>query len=88
MKKQNEKEEIQSRREFFKNAAKGALPILGVALLASNPIVAKAAVTPNGCARYGCGICTNSCKGECKGGCRYTCSGGCKYYACKGVAKN
>ena len=88
MDKKERNEEIQSRREFFKNAAKAALPILGVALLASNPIVAKAAETPNGCARYGCGICTNSCKGECKGGCRYTCSGGCKFYACKGVAKN
>lgn len=32
----NEKnEELQSRREFFKKAAKGALPILGAVVLAS-----------------------------------------------------
>ena len=37
MKKENN--EIQSRREFFKKAAKGALPILGAVLLASSPII-------------------------------------------------
>lgn len=88
MDKNKKNEELQSRREFFKKAAKGALPILGTILLASSPILSNAAETPNGCARYGCGICTNTCTGDCKGGCRYTCSGGCKHYACKGVAKN
>ena len=87
MKDQKKNEELQSRREFFKNAAKAALPILGVALLAANPIVAKAAEDPMGCAKYGCGICTGSCTGNCKGGCHTTCSGGCKHYGCKGVAK-
>ena len=83
------KDELQNRLEFFKKAAKGALPILGAIVLANLPAVMNAAEgEPNGCSRYGCGICTNSCKGDCKGGCRYTCSGGCKHYACKGVAKN
>lgn len=36
MKKNGKNEELQSRREFFKRAAKGALPILaGAALLSS-----------------------------------------------------
>ena len=40
----NEKnEELQSRREFFKKAAKGALPILGAVVLASAPGLANAA---------------------------------------------
>ena len=38
MKKNGKNEELQSRREFFKRAAKGALPILaGAALLSSPP---------------------------------------------------
>lgn len=89
MKKNEKNEELQSRREFFKKAAKGALPILAAVALAGAPAIVNAATKdPMGCSRYGCGICTNSCTGECKGGCRYTCSGGCKNYACKGVAKN
>ena len=43
-------EELQSRREFFKKAAKGALPILGAILLAGMPNVVNAAQkTPMGC---------------------------------------
>lgn len=37
MKKNEKNEELQSRREFFKKAAKGALPILGLAIMATNP---------------------------------------------------
>lgn len=85
-------EEIQSRREFFKNAAKAALPMLGVALLASNPIVAKAAETQMGCQYscfysclntcyqtcYGCRFeCYQTCLHSCAGGCLTTCKGGC-----------
>ena len=43
--KKNKNEELQSRREFFKKAAKGALPILGAIILASNPVLAKAGET-------------------------------------------
>ncbi len=81
--KQNE--ELQSRREFFKKAAKVALPVVGAVVMASLPVQQAQAM---GCAKYGCGICTNTCTGDCKGGCRYTCTGGCSHYACKGVAKN
>lgn len=94
--------ELQSRREFFKKAAKGTLPILGAILLAQIPAVVKAAESPMGCPKYGCGTCTGSCSGNCSGsckttcqgscdgscryGCQSTCKGGCSHYACKGVA--
>ena len=41
-------EELQSRREFFKKAAKGALPIIAAVALASAPAVAEA-VNSNAC---------------------------------------
>ncbi|MDE7377902.1 MAG: Cys-Xaa-Xaa-Xaa repeat radical SAM target protein [Paraprevotella sp.] len=90
MEKKNQNEELQSRREFFKKAAKGALPILGAVVLAGAPAIVNAAEPsePMGCTRYGCGTCTGSCRSTCSGGCSTTCSGGCKHYACKGVAKN
>ena len=34
--------EVQSRRDFFKKVAKGALPILGAVVLSSVPVLAKA----------------------------------------------
>jgi hypothetical protein len=37
-----ENKNLQGRREFFKEAAKKALPILGVVALMSNPMIAKA----------------------------------------------
>lgn len=88
MKQTKKNEELQSRREFFKKAAKGALPILGAIVFAGAPGILNAAESaPNGCSRYGCGVCTSSCSGACKGGCYTTCSGGCKFYGCKGVNK-
>lgn len=70
-------EEVLSRREFFKKAAKATLPILGAVLLASNPILAEAAETPMGC--MGCSNgCTATCKGTCSGSCDGSCIDGCK----------
>ena len=102
MEKKNQNEEFQSRREFFKKAAKGALPILGAIVLAGSPLLTKASVSPSGCSKYGCGTCTGSCRNTCSGGCSTTCrgtcdgsckdtclstcKGGCSHYACKGVA--
>ena len=85
-------EELQSRREFFKKAAKGALPIIAAAVMASAPAVVKAANTPMGCysgCSYGCeGGCNDSCYGSCKGGCNASCiQGNCAYFctgSCKG----
>lgn len=85
-------EELQSRREFFKKAAKSVLPILGAVVLASNPILSKAEELedPSGCqwgcssgCKGGCGRacstgCTNSCAGSCSGACKGGCTGNCK----------
>lgn len=86
MEQKEKNEEIQSRREFFKNAVKTALPILGAIVLASNPVVAKAAdetLDCNGSCSWGCGRvcstgCSNSCSGSCSGGCKGGCSSSCK----------
>ena len=85
MEKNKKNEELQSRREFFKKAAKGALPILGAAILASNPIITKAAeetLDCNGSCSWGCGRvcstgCSNSCSGSCAGILIRICLSGC-----------
>ncbi len=69
-------EELQSRREFFKKAAKGALPILGAIALSNLPFLSKAAEkSPMGC-QYGCQY---NCSGSCVGGCYNHCNDGCTY---------
>ena len=76
MEKKNHNEELQSRREFFKKVAKKTLPILGAVVLASNPLLGKAAEeAPMGC-KYGC---TTSCYSGCYNGCHYGCKTGCKH---------
>ena len=85
----NREEELQSRREFFKKAAKAALPILGAVVLSGAPQILNAATTPNGCS-YGCmgscyskcanscaSLCTTGCTGSCQTGCKMTCSNRC-----------
>ena len=42
MEKNEKNEELQNRREFFKKAAKSALPILGAIVLAGAPQILKA----------------------------------------------
>ena len=87
--KNKKNEELQSRREFFKNAAKSALPMIAAIALANAPTILSATEsTPMGC-RYGCtAVCsTSACQGTCAGGCRFTCAGTCKNYGCKGVNK-
>lgn len=84
MKKNLKNEELQSRREFFKKAAKGALPILGAIVLAGAPSIMSAA--ESGC---NCTSCTASCSGGCtgcSGGCQGTCTTTCSY-GCKGTCK-
>lgn len=91
MEKNKKNEELQSRREFFKKAAKGALPILGAIALANAPVIAKAIdADPMGCngCRGGCmASCKGTCNGGCKGACKYECSGGCKG-GCRNTCKN
>lgn len=76
--KENKKEEVQSRREFFKSAAKKALPILGAIVLSNLPNIADASKVQSKsnsdsnaswcswCA-YGCGDGCTSCVGTCWG---------------------
>lgn len=80
MSNKKENEELQSRREFFKKAAKAALPVVGAVVLASLPIVKSEAAT--GCYMAGCrfdceGGCNDSCYGSCKGTCNASCQYGC-----------
>lgn len=84
-------EDLQSRREFFKSAAKVALPVIGAVVLSSIPLSSKAS-TLTGC--YGCegycdgceGNCVGSCEGSCRGcssSCRGECKGSCR--GCEGT---
>lgn len=76
--KKNKKEELQSRRQFFKRAAKGTLPILAATVLASTPFLSQASESAMGC-KYGCsGSCYGTCSGTCSGSCHYSCDGTCK----------
>ena len=90
MKKKNKNEELQSRRQFFKKSAKGALPILGALLL---PQVFKsftASAAEMGCKGYCSQHCSSGCKstcsGNCAGGCKGTCQGGCER-SCGGTCR-
>lgn len=94
MSKNQKNEELQSRREFFKKAAKGALPILGAIVLANVSLIAKAE-QPMGCndgctasCSRVCSGCTSSCysancRSSCTGYCTTTCTGTC-YRTCSG----
>lgn len=85
MKKNGKNEELQSRREFFKKAAKGALPILGAIVLANAPAIVNAAEKDptgcRGCASNCIGGCSGncvSCVGSCNNTCDFTCRNHCK----------
>ena len=88
----NKKEELQSRRDFFKKAAKSALPILGVIALSQIGLTScgddddDEPLSCKGCS----GGCSNSCSGDCDGGCTNNCDGmcGCDCWAyCQSTAK-
>lgn len=92
MSKKEKNEEIMSRREFFKSAAKGALPILGMVLLSSKPLVLNASEAEpsgcnnscyRGCASHCTGHCQTTCNVSCKNHCRNDCGATCKY-TCSG----
>lgn len=95
MEKKQRNEELQSRREFFKKAANGILPILGTIVLSTIPLVSNASIThPMGCDDNCWGACTRNCHGGCEGGCKGCggncsgeCDGSCKGY-CDTTCKN
>ena len=88
----NMKKELKSRRDFFKNAAQTALPILGAIVLASNPVIAKTVEAPvTSCTGTCHGQCYGSCQNTCKNTCNYTCKNACKETCnttCVGTCRN
>lgn len=87
--KENKNEELQSRRSFFKNAAKAALPIIGAIALANMPAIAKASNSSSTSCSY-CGGGCKGCAGTCVGTCRDACTGcsGLCQGTCKGMCYN
>jgi len=65
--------DLQTRREFFKAAAKGVLPILGLTLLGPSIL--------SSCDKLddltGCSDCSNGCEDSCADGCKSGCKGSC-----------
>ena len=76
MKKTKKNEELQTRREFFKQAAKGVLPILGV--VAFGPTLLTSCGYDDDDDDYGCSDCVNSCSGTCFTGCGSGCQTDCQ----------
>ena len=83
MKKSKKNEELQSRREFFKSAAKGALPILAFTVLGPSFLSSckkdddDKKSSSSGCGSMCTGGCQSSCSGDCDGGCTNNCDGLC-----------
>lgn len=74
---------LKNRREFFKEAARKALPIIGAVALMSNPMIAKAVENETTDCSSGCyasctGTCSGGCKGRCDTECALNCGGSCK----------
>ena len=90
MSNKNSNEELQSRREFFKKAAKAALPVIGIIAISNVPLVDVCATqsSATGCL-FGCsGSCSGDCSGTCKDTCRGACQSGCSGFClgnCKGT---
>lgn len=82
MKNNKNNAELQSRREFFKNAAKSALPIFGVIALANMPMIVSAAEASStscaGCNNRCMNSCFNTCHGKCDRHCSDNCSSNCR----------
>lgn len=96
-----DKKEIESRREFFKSAARRVLPVVGMLAFGKVMMAGEtherhnAMDCNNGCDGAcwgGCGgdcraSCSGSCDGDCYGDCRSTCSGSCDGY-CAGTCSD
>lgn len=69
--------DLQTRIEFFRNAVKAVLPIIGVVVLSGIPRVVKAAENPvMGCKYASCiAMCSENCSRQCHGSCRTSCHG-------------
>lgn len=86
MEKKQRKEELQSRREFFKKATQKTIPIIGLMLLSSPVKLWASSISPCDCARNCKGDCESDCGLNCASGCYRDCSTDCKgscYKGCK-----
>ena len=85
MKKNEKNEELQSRREFFKSAAKGALPILAFTVL--GPTFLSSCKKDDNKDSSGCGSsCRGGCDSSCSGSCDEDCTDVCAY-GCSGTCE-
>ena len=76
--KNRKEDELLNRRQFFKKAGKGVLPILGAIALSNIPILGNA-INHEGEAELGCNLgCSNGCYNSCYTTCRLMCSGSCR----------
>ena len=77
-------DELQSRREFFKKAAKGVLPILGLVMLPTGVQAMLRQVQeshPSTACKYDCSyLCRENCQTTCRGNCFTNCG-----HSCDGV---
>ena len=73
-------EELQSRREFFKKAAKAALPVVGAVVLGSLPIVDVEAQSCKDCNNSCVWRCYQGCRADCKGLCTNSCDASCQHH--------
>ncbi len=83
MEKKNQNEELQSRREFFKKAAKGVLPILGIVALGPSVLTSCSKDDDDEDDRIskpsGCNGCSGSCSSSCSGSCEESCNAACAF---------
>ena len=71
-----ENKDLQGRREFFKEAARKALPLFAVALLGTS-VFSSCSKENIGCGNSCSGSCSKSCSGDCDGGCSGDCDNSC-----------
>jgi len=95
MEKNKKDEELQSRRDFLKKTAKGALPILGISLFGPSILTScqkdeekrsSSSSSSNGCGNSCSGSCQSGCSGSCDSSCSGNCdgcTGGCDASSCK-----
>ena len=76
MTKKEKNEELQSRREFLKKTAKGALPILGISLFGPS-ILTSCEKDDDDDGKGDLGGCGSSCSGSCQSGCSGSCDSSC-----------
>ncbi len=78
--KSNKNEELKSRRDFFKKAAKSTLPILGTVVFSQILLTScdwPWVDDPDG--PVGCSGCSGSCDSSCSGSCDEDCTDVCAY---------